>query len=414
MTTTIPAPATGAAASPEDVLAGLADWQRELRAQFPIITGHPDVAYLDSSATAQKPQPVLDAVHRYLVTTNANAGRGTYPWANRTTELMDAGRTAVRRFLGDTGDDSSVTFVDGASAGLRRVALDWLLPRLDDGDEIIAPFADHQANALPWLEVQAELARRGRRVIVHPLPYEPSGSGDYDVPALARLVAPRTRFVAATHVHHVYGNDMNVHRLREVCGPDVPICLDAAQSIGHQPVDVGALDVDFVVFSGHKAMALPGTGAIWARNTRGEPFRPAGWSGSPNTSGVVSLTAALGWLDAAGLPAVHDWTVALGALLTDALAGLDSYEVLGCRSSLTLDSTVQRRQGIVSFRHRGLTSNDLGFILSCAGFMVRADGHCQAADGEEESSVRVSVHVYNTVDEMRRVIALLRELDGAR
>ncbi|MFZ2529747.1 MAG: aminotransferase class V-fold PLP-dependent enzyme [Rhodococcus sp. (in: high G+C Gram-positive bacteria)] len=401
--------------SPHDTLTRLAEWQSGLREQFPIITGNPGLVYLDSSATAQKPRPVLDAVHHYLTTTNANAGRGTYEWANRTTELMDIGRDTVRRFLGDAGDGpSTVTFVDGTSTGLRRVAMDWLMSELRDGDEIIVPFADHQANNAPWLEASAELARRGTHIVVHALPYEQSGSGDYDIDALAQLVTPRTRFVAVTHVHHVYGNDMNVHRIRRVCGPDIVICLDAAQSVGHMPVDVGAVDVDFVVFSGHKAMALPGIGAIWARNTRGEAFAPHGWSGSPNTSGVVSVITALGWLSDAGLREIHDWTVSLGAVVTDALAGCESYELLGCQESLTLESRVQRRQGIVTFRHRQVSANDLGFVLAGAGFMVRADGHCQAGDRGTESSVRVSVHAYNTLDEVDRLITVLRDLDSAR
>ncbi|MFD4367290.1 aminotransferase class V-fold PLP-dependent enzyme [Rhodococcus sp. NPDC058521] len=400
--------------SATETLARLTGWHSRMREQFPIITAHPDLAYLDSSATAQKPQAVLDAVGDYLVTSNANAGRGTYGWANATTDLVDAGRESVHEFLhDDRAHPSSVTFVDGASSGLRKVAQDWLIHNLDDGDEIIVPFADHQANALPWLEVQQMLAARGRTVTVHPLPYEESGSGDYDIDAFMRLLGPRTRFVAATHVHHVYGNDMNVHRIRNACGSDTVICLDAAQSVGHMDVDVSTLDVDFVVFSGHKAMALPGIGAVWARNARGAAFESAGWPGSPNTTGIVSLRAAFEWLNAAGLQKVHAWTSSLGAVLTDGLSRLDSYEVLGCQSSLTLDSQVQRRLGTVTFRHRDVSSNDLGFVLDSRGFMVRADGHCQARAGEDSASVRVSLHVYNTEDEVDRLLGVLTELDGA-
>ncbi|MFE0751701.1 aminotransferase class V-fold PLP-dependent enzyme [Gordonia sp. NPDC058843] len=402
-------------ADPAEVIERLGPWNREVRAQFPILTGHPDRAYLDSSATAQKPQAVIDAVNRYLCTINANAGRGTYTWANATTDIVEAARGRVARFLGDTGSDGSgVTFTSGTSGGLRRIALDWLTTHLRDGDHIIAPFADHQANLLPWTEAIESLASRGIRVAIDALPYESTGTGDYDIEALRRLLTPRTTFVAATHVHHVYGNDMNVHRLRDAVGPDVVICLDAAQSVGHLPIDVGALDVDFVVFSGHKAMALPGIGAIWARNRRGHVFAPNGWSGTPNTSGIVSLCAALDWLDAAGVDRIHEWTLALGALLTDALSSMDAYEVLGCQSSLRLDSPVQRRVGIVTFRHRDISSNDLGFILDSRGLMVRADGHCQGRDGEKTASVRASVHAYTSADEVRRLIEVLGELENAR
>ncbi|MFE7979024.1 aminotransferase class V-fold PLP-dependent enzyme [Streptomyces shenzhenensis] len=391
-------------------------WQQQARAQFPIITAHPELAYLDSAATSQKPQAVLDAVQTYLTTTNANAGRGTYPWANRTTELIERARERVKEFLGDPAPErSTVHFTSGTTEGLRTVARDWLVEHLTDGDEILVPFTDHRANLEPWLEARRLLAERGTEVRIRALPYQ-EVSGDYDHRALAEAVGPRTRFVAATHVHHVYGGDMNVHRIRAAVGPDVPICLDAAQSVGHLPVRVGdpALDVDFVVFSGHKALALPGTGAVWARNTRGPALKPAGWQGTPNTVGVVSLLAALDWLDAVGVNLVAAHVTRLATRLTDRLRRLDAYEILGCPASLTADTalpTAQRRHGIVTFRHREVPSDDLGFILFSHGFMVRADSLCQAGADEKDGSVRVSLHVYNTAEEIDRLLTVLASLE---
>jgi cysteine desulfurase/selenocysteine lyase len=399
-----------------DAEAESADWQREVRKQFPIITGHPELAYLDSAATSQKPRAVLEAVQTYLTTSNANAGRGTYPWANRTTDLVERTRRRIKEFLGDPDPQrSSVHFTSGTTEGLRTIARDWLATRLTDGDEILVPFADHRANLDPWLEAQRLLADRGIRVRVRALPYQ-AASGDYDHRAFDRVVGERTRFVAATHVHHVYGGDMNVHRIREAVGPDVPICLDAAQSIGHLPVrvDESALDVDFVVFSGHKTLALPGTGAVWARNTRGPAFRPDGWQGTPNTVGIASLEAALDWLDTVGTDRIAQWTSALTTRLSDGLGRQPAYEILGCRSSLAADSPLpagQRRHGIVTFRHRDIPSDDLGFILFSHGFMVRADSLCQAgADEKKDGSVRVSLHVYNTIGEIDRLLAVLTSL----
>jgi cysteine desulfurase/selenocysteine lyase len=388
----------------------LIGWHEQLRAQFPIITGNPDVAYLDSAATSQKPQAVLDAVMTYLTTGNANAARGSYPWANRTTARIEQARDRLRRFLDDPEPQrSGVHFVGGTTEGLRAIARDWLAPQLHDGDEVIVPYADHAANNEPWLEAAELLGRHGITIRVRPMPYD--GAFDYDIERLAGLLNERTRLIAATHVHHVYGNDMNVHRLRAVAGPDIPICLDAAQGIGHLRLSATRTDVDFVVFSGHKAMALPGTGAIWARNQRGPAYRSAGWDGSPNTSGIVSLAAALDWLDAAGLDRIARWNTALGARLTDALQSLPGFEVLGCQSSLAADSTVQQRQGIVAFRHHLISSNDLGFILAADGLMVRADGHCQGDQGEKTSSVRVSLHVYNSLAEVDHLISVLTALD---
>lgn len=388
----------------------LRTWQQALRAQFPIITGHPDLAYLDSAATAQKPRAVLDSVQTYLTTSNANAGRGTYTWANRTTALVERTRDRVKRFLHDpVPEQSTVHFTSGATEGLRTIARDWLPPFLTDGDEIVVPVADHQANISPWLEAQRHLARQGVHVRILPMPYQ-QASGDYDHAMLADLAGPRTRCVAVTHVHHVYGGDMNIHRIRRAVGPDAVICLDAAQSVGHLPVDLAGLDVDFVVFSGHKAMALPGSGAVWARQARGPAFTPGGWPGTPNTVGIASLAVALDWLEAAGTDRIARWTVALATRLTDGLRHLDAYEVLGCRTSLAADSPVQRRQGIVTFRHREIDSGDLGFILFSHGFMVRSDSHCQGSAGEKSDSVRVSLHVYNSIEEIDRLLSVLATL----
>ncbi|GGX45419.1 aminotransferase class V-fold PLP-dependent enzyme [Streptomyces noursei] len=385
-------------------------WQRALRAQFPLIAAHPELAYLDSAATGQKPQAVLDAVQGQLTDAHANAGRGSYPWANSSTALVERVRDRVRSFLGDPDPErSAVHFTSGTTEGLRLVARDWLAELLDDGDEIVVPFADHEANLAPWLEVQRLLDRQGVRIRVREMPYQTS-SGDYDPAALARLVGPRTRFVAATHVHHVYGGNMNVHLIRRAVGPAVPICLDAAQSVGHLPVSVAELDVDFVVFSGHKALALPGSGALWARQTRGPELRPGGWRGSPNTTGIASLAAALDWLEAAGTDRIGRWTVALAARLSDGLRHLDAYEVLGCQRSLAAEAPVQQRCGIVTFRHRDIGASDLGFILFSHGFMVRTDGHCQAGAGKRTSSVRVSLHVYNTPEEIDRLLTVLASL----
>ncbi|MGQ4513365.1 aminotransferase class V-fold PLP-dependent enzyme [Streptomyces sp. DW26H14] len=388
----------------------LRSWQESLRAQFPIITEHPSLAYLDSAATSQKPRAVLDAAQRYLTESNANAGRGTYPWANATTAMVERVRGRVKAFLGDPAPERSrVDFTSGTSEGLRAVALDWLPGLLADGDEIVVPFGDHQANALPWLEAREVLARRGVRIAVREMPYQ-EGSRDYDTAELARQVTARTRFVATTHVHHVYGGDMNVHRVRQAVGPDAVICLDAAQSVGHVPVDLAALDVDFVAFSGHKALALPGTGAVWSRGLRGPAFEPGGWAGTPNTVGIASLEAALDWLEEAGVGRIEEWTVGLAARLTDGLSRLRPYEVLGCGLSLAADSRVQRRRAVVTLRHERIDAADLGFILYSHGFMVRSDGHCQGSAGETRSSVRVSLHVYNTPEEIDRLLAVLGTL----
>lgn len=401
----------------DEVLSELDGWHREMRSQFPIFAVNSNLAYLDSSATAQKPAAVLDAVLRQLSTAHANAGRGSYPWATGTTKMMEAAQDRVAAFIGDTSRRGTVELTAGATAGLRAVAMDWLRVTARDGDNIIVPTSDHQANLVPWLEVAELLRAQGVRLTVRAMPMEPSGSGDYDVDALRTLITSRTRMVAATHVHHVGGNDMNLHRIRKAIGDEPVLCVDAAQSVGHLPVDVDTIGADFLVLAGHKAMALPGIGAVWTRTARTPALQSGGWAGSPNTTGAASLIAALDWLDTAGCGRIHEWTVALGARLTDHLRRMPDVEVIGCQSSLAADSPVQKRQGIVSFRHARIPARDLGFVLADRGILVRADGHCQAKGlGDQpipvsEESVRVSTHVYTSPDEIDRVVDVLREVE---
>lgn len=388
-----------------DALTDLADWHRDVRSQFPILAANPGVGYLDSAATAQKPQVVLDRAMAYLTTTNANAGRGAYPWANTTTAAIGHAKQAVRKLLGDISTTASVELVSGASEGLRRVA-DWLKPTLRDGDRIVVPFGDHLANLRPWLDLAAELAASGVQIEVIPLPVDPA-SGDYAHREFPAVFGPSTRFVAATGVHHVYGADLNVQRIRAAVGPDVPICLDAAQSVGHRPVLVDDLDVDFVVFSGHKMMALPGTGAVWARNRCGPQFSLAGWPGTPNTVGAISLTAAVEWLAEVDVATIQRWCTGLCALLTDGLARIPEVTVLGCQDSLLAGSAVQRRESLVTFRHRRVRSDDLGFVLAAAGLLTRYDAHCQAGRDSQDHAIRVSVHAYTSPDEIRRLLDIV-------
>ena len=378
-----------------------------LRNEFPILANNPNVAYLDSAATAQKPRAVLDAVNNYLTSQNANAGRGSYPWANATTHLIVDTKQRVKQFLGDASEQSSVEFVSGTSEGLHRVALDWLAPSLRDGDEIIVPCNDHQANNQPWVDAVEVAKLRGVDVLLRPMPYD--STGDYDFAALADMISPRTALVAATHIHHVFGSEMQIARLRKTVGDRVPICLDAAQSVGHLPISLDDLDVDFLVFSGHKAMAFPGIGAVWSRNRRTDAFRLSGWQGTPNTAGVVSLHAAMDWLDQAGLDRIETQVSRLTDLLVESLLDCEDVELVGCPLACNVGPhQLPKRTSLAAFRHARIDSGDLGFVMASNDVMVRSNNHCQAGTQDADGSVRVSLHVYSTESEVERALEIIR------
>ena len=330
---------------------------------------HPDLAYLDSAATAQKPQAVLDAVQHYLTTCNANAGRGTYPWANRTTALVERGPRAGQ------GRSSATREPERSARALHqrhdrgaadRRAATGCAPYLRDGDEIVVPFADHQAN-IAAVAGGRRACWRGRACgsRVMPMPYQ-AAPRDYDHRALADAGRP------ADPVRRRHPRAPRLRRRHERApasgrpwAPTRSICLDAAQSVGSSAGVRGRRWTS-------TSWSSPGT-RRWpcpapARCGRGRhavprfaPGRLERHARTPRASS--SLAAALDWLDAAGLDRIERWTVGLATRLTDGLRRLDAYEILGCRASLAAGSAVQRRHGIVTFRHRGIASDDLGFIL---------------------------------------------------
>jgi cysteine desulfurase/selenocysteine lyase len=384
-------------------------WAAERRAEFPAIAGDPEHAYLDSAATAQKPIAVIEAVRRHLEGGTGNVGRGSHRWGVRAGAEVERCLRAVRDLIGaGHATTGTVHLVSGATEAIRRAALDVVLPGLGAGDQVVVPYSDHRANADPWRELAGRASSAGRAVELVPMPYD--STGDYDLERLADLVGPRTRLVAATHVHHVFGAEMRIRELREAVGAEVPILLDAAQSVGHLPLDIQAVDVDLVAFSGHKAMAHTGVGVLWTRDRRlPAPVLP-GLDGTPNVVGAVSLASACEWLLATGVDRIAAHTEALLNRLARGLVAIPGIELAGCPEPDQVGS-LPRRTSLVAFRHRGIPSVDLGFALDAVGVSVRADALCQAGRSPSEGLVRASVHVYNTPSEVDR---LLGGLDGVR
>lgn len=385
-------------------------WVESIRAQFPILDNNPTVAYLDNSATSQKPTAVLDRIDEYSVTINANVARGAYAWASHTAHDLQAAEQTVCRAL---QSDGHITWTSGASDGLHRVATTIVGQNLVNGAEVIVPHADHGALLTAWQCAQHELAQRGLNISLVPMPYEPD-SGDYDYRQLSELVTERTAVVNATSTHHVFGNNMNLHRLRPAIGEGPVVVVDAAQTIGHEPFYPATLGVDHLVFSGHKAYGPFGAGAIWSDAKHEDALTASHWAGTPNVTGVLGLAAGLEWAMECGLDRIHEWKQEVLIPLTDYLARSASYSVRGCQDSLLRESNVQRRSGICSFRHHTTKAQDVAFVLESHDLYVRADAHCQASNlGQNgpDPSVRVSVAPFTTHDEIQRLITALKEIE---
>jgi cysteine desulfurase/selenocysteine lyase len=395
-----------------------------VRKDFPIlqqtVRGKP-LVYLDSAATAQKPQPVIDAVARFYERDNGAVHRAVHLLGERSTEAYEGARATVARHLGAT-DAREVVFVRGTTEALNLVAQSFGPTRVGAGDEVLVTGMEHHSNLVPW-QLLAE--RTGARLRVLPV----DARGDLELDRLDALLGPRTRLFAVTHVSNVLGT---VNPVRELCerahAEGVAVVVDGAQGVPHMPVDVRALGCDFYAFSGHKAFGPTGIGALWGRRELLEAMPP--WqggggmiasvsfekttfaepparfeAGTPNAAGAVGLAAALDYLAAVGPAHVEAWERELLARASAALREVPGLRVIG---------EARHKASVISFVLDGVHAHDLGTVLDREGVAVRAGHHCAQPLMERfgvAATARASFALYNTHAD---VDALVRALHRAR
>ncbi|WP_324188053.1 aminotransferase class V-fold PLP-dependent enzyme [Nocardia higoensis] len=401
----------------------------DVRELFPAL-GTTDT-YLDSAATTQKPRPVIEVVTDYHRRATANAGRGSYPWSSRLATRIAEIRTRTAEFVGAAQPDE-IVFTSGATAALNAVALCWALPELRDGDQILFNPLDHASNVLPWHHLRTLLARAGHRIDL--IPYRTTPHGEADIDDIVTKAGPHTRLVTLAHLHHVYGGLTDVARLRARLPPATLLCVDCSQSGGHLPVDVRALGADFAVFAAHKMFGTPGTGVLYcARRVHDRllPFLPGGDTGvrltasglestgmprlleggTPNIPGILALGSALAVLESLDRRVIAEHNRLLTRRIVDRLRPIPGIRFLpGPAHPVT--NSISPGYGIVSFALDGIGSRDLGFVLAEHGFLVRTGAHCVAPPepDAESDSVRVSTHIYTTVEEIDRFTACVASI----
>lgn len=378
----------------------------DLRSEFPFFAARPDLTYLDSAATTQKPRSMLEAMDRHLRIESANPGRGSYRLAGATARIVEDVRARTAVFV-NAPDPAGVAFTSGATAALNAVVQCWAQPALSAADEVLVSPSDHSASVAPWYRLAA---LGGVRLVEYGL----TASGDPDIADIAAKTTPATKAVVLTHVHNVFGELADVAGIRRLVGPDVVVCLDAAQSVGHLRVDVAGLGVDFVSFSGHKMFGPPGVGVLWASDRMIEAMQPAivggGMAGrpglaavieagTPNTAGIVGLGAAIDVVESIGLPAIGARSTRLTNELVERLAVMPHVHLL---PGVAYSTACSAGYGIVSFRVEGMAASDVGFVLDDAGVCARTGGHCAHDTEHAGESVRFSLHVYTTEAELHR------------
>ncbi|HWU03404.1 MAG TPA: cysteine desulfurase [Novosphingobium sp.] len=351
----------------------------KIRADFPGLAG--DWHYLDSGATAQKPQAVIDATVRAMGADYATVHRGVYARSANMTLAFEAARRRVAAFLG--GQEGEIVFTRGATEAINLVAHSWGRVHLKAGDRILISTLEHHSNIVPWQLLRDAI---GIEIDVCPL----TADGQIDLAAAERMLTPAHKLVALAHVSNVLGSVLHVEQaVRLAHGVGAKILIDGCQAVPRLPVDVAALGVDFYAFSAHKLYGPTGIGALWARAEILDAMAP--WqgggamidrvtferttyapppqrfeAGTPMIIEAIGLAAAIDYVEAIGLPAIH----AHEARLVDTLRG-----ELSAMNSITLFGP-EHSAGIVSFTMEGVHPHDLGTILDEEGVAIRAGHHC--------------------------------------
>ncbi|MGU3392100.1 cysteine desulfurase [Sphingomonas sp. M1A8_2b] len=361
-------------------------------------------AYLDTAATAQKPQVVVDAITRAYGETYATVHRGVYQRSADMTVAYEAARKAVARFIG-AGSPDEVVFVRGATEGINLVAQCWAGEQLKAGDRILLSLLEHHSNIVPWQMIAERLG-----VAIDVIPLTPDHRIDLD--AMERMITPAHKLVALGHVSNVLGSVLDAKRATEIAhAVGAKILLDGCQSVPRIAVDVKAIGCDFYVLSGHKLYGPTGIGVLWARPELLDampPYQGGGSmidkvsfakttyapppgrfeAGTPHIVGALGLHAAIDYVESIGLDAIHTHETALVTATRDALSGINSVRLYGPADSA----------GIVSFTILGVHPHDIGTILDEERVAIRAGHHCAQPLMEAlgvEATARASFGVYN-------------------
>ncbi len=394
-----------------------------LRADFPLLQqknrGKP-LVYLDSGATNQKPQSVIDAMNQYYISDNANIHRGVYELSERATYQYEKVRHDIKEFI-NAAHTEEIIFTAGTTAGINLVAQSYGRSKLKVLDEIIVSAMEHHSNIVPW-QLLAEQVGANLRVV--PI----TDNGEMDLEAYEKLFTARTKIVAIAHASNALGTINPLKQMIQIAhAHNVPVLVDGAQAFPHMPVDVQDLDCDFYTFSSHKAYGPTGVGVLYGKQKLLEkmpPYQGGGdmiesvtfarttysklpfkfEAGTPNISGVIGFGAAIRYLQQVGMQNIAVHEAELLAYATQQLVTIPGLKIIG---------TAAEKVGVISFVLDGVHPHDIGTILDDHGIAVRAGHHCAMPVMERfnvPATVRASFGLYNTHADIDALVSGLKDV----
>ena len=394
-----------------------------IRRDFPILSTtvyDRPLIYLDNAATTQKPLCVLDAMRHEYLNANANVHRGVHYLSQQATELHEAARETVRRFI-NAGKTEEVIFTRGTTESINLVASSFCEEFMKEGDEIIISVMEHHSNIVPW---QLQAARRGVAVRVIPM----NDEGELDMEAYAGMFTERTKIVSVAHVSNVLGTVNPVREMIRIAhSHGVPVLVDGAQSTPHFKVDVQELDCDFFAFSGHKIYGPTGIGVLYGKEEWLERMPPYQGGGEMIESVTFEKTVfqSLPFKFEAGTPdyiATHGLAVALDYVNDIGLENISSHEreltsycmeQMRSIDGIALFGTSEHKDAVVSFLVGDIHHLDMGTLLDRLGIAVRTGHHCAQPVMQRygiQGAVRASFAMYNTREEIVALVEGVRRV----
>lgn len=389
----------------------------KIRADFPILSttvyGKP-LIYLDNGATTQKPKCVVEEIEQIYYATNANVHRGVHYLSQRATDLAEESRVVVQEFI-NAKHSKEIIFTKGTTESINLVAHSFCQQFCSEGDEIIVSAMEHHANIVSW---QLQESIRGIKLRVIPI----NEKGELMLDEMKKLISPKTRLISVMHVSNVLGTINPIEEIIEIAhSHDIPVLIDAAQSVQHLKIDVQQLDCDFLVFSGHKLYGPNGVGVLYGKEkwlNQMPPYQGGGEmistvsfnkttynelpfkfeAGTPNYPDVIALAKAINYIKNIGLDSIKLYEDELLQYCTDELKKIDGIRIFG---------TSERKSSVISFLIGRIHHYDMGMLLDKMGIAVRTGHHCAQPLMEElgiEGTVRASFAFYNTKEEIDQLI----------
>ena len=389
------------------------------REDFPMLFNN--IIYFDNGATTFKPKQVLKKISDYYTEYTANAHRGDYHISLKVDTEYELARNIVQEFI-NAKERSEIVFTSGSTESLNYIATGFFGNYLEAGDEILITKAEHASNVLPWFRLAKQLD-----VLVNFIDLDDNHYVTVD--NVLKAITPRTKVISLAQITNVIGD---IRPIKDICKiaheRGIFVVVDAAQSAPHIKIDVQDLDCDFLAFSGHKLCGPTGVGVLYGKKELLENMEPVNLgggmnesfdtvndvylkslptrleAGTPNIEGVLGLGEAINYLNSIGMDKIHEYEMALRKYLIEKLIGIKHIDII----NMEADS------GIVAFNVDGVFSQDVAVYLDKYNICLRAGNHCAKILKDEvgvKNTCRISLHFYNTYEEIDRLVELLKDKD---